>query len=361
VIENLAAVADEVNPSVRPGTARPIAIVGAGAIVDVAHLPAYRAGALEVVGLTDLDLVRAAAVAARHGVSRVYHDLAELLADDEVEVVDIAVPGPAQPSIAERALRSGRHVLAQKPFAPDAATGRRLADLADEVGVGLAVNQQLRFDEGIAAAHAMMRRGWLGEVYRVIIDVRIHTDWSAWPWLLTTPRLEISNHSIHYHDIVRWFLGEPRTVFCAGGRAPGQAAVGETSTITSYLFASGARALVQADHNAAGTEPTATFRIEGTEGVIRGTLGLLYDYPHGRPDTLEIRSSVLGTDGWLTYPVSRRWVPDAFLGPMASLLDHVGGGPVPVTSAHDNVRTLELVDAIYASQATGEAQRVGRG
>lgn len=360
MIHELTAVADEVRPVVRPGTARRIGVVGAGAIVDVAHLPAYRAGGLEVVAVTDLDQDRARDVAARHGIPTVHPDLDALLADDAVEVVDIAVPGPAQPPIVERALRSGRPVLGQKPFAPDAATGRRLADLADELGLPLAVNQQLRFDEGIAAAHAMVRRRWLGEVHKVTVDVRIHTDWAAWPWLLTTPRLEISNHSIHYHDVVRWFLGEPETVFCAGGRVPGQAAVGETSTTTTYVFASGARALVHADHNATRSEPSAAFQVEGTEGVVRGTLGLLYDYPHGRPDTLEVNSSVLGTDGWLPYPVSRRWIPDAFLGPMASLLEAAAGGPPAVTSARDNVGTLELVDALYRSQATGEAQRLSR-
>jgi predicted dehydrogenase len=98
--------------------------------------------------------------------------------------------------------------------------------------------------------------------------------------------------------------------------------------------------------------------VVGTEGEIRGTLGLLYDYPHGRPDTLEVNSSVLGTDGWLPYPVSRRWLPDAFVGPIASLLDHIAGGPVPVTAARDNVSTLALVDALYRSQSTGEAQHL---
>jgi predicted dehydrogenase len=353
------AIAAEVRTAVRPETARRVAIVGAGAIVDLAHLPAYRAGGLDVAGILDLDAERAAVVAARHGVPRVYRDVDELLADDDIEVVDVAVPGPAQPAIVERALRAGRHVLGQKPFAPDAATGRALADLADELGLGLAVNQQLRFDEGVAAAHAMARRGWLGDLYRLVIDVRIHTDWAAWPWLLTAPRLEIANHSIHYHDVVRWFLGEPRTVYCTAGRVPRQAAVGETSTISTYTFDSGARAHVHSDHTAPRRAPRATFEITGTTGTVRGTFGLLADYPRGGPDALEVRSDVFDDDDWLTYPVTHRWLPDAFLGPMASLLDFVAGGIEPLTSARDNVGTLEVVDALYRSQASGDAQQVG--
>ena len=58
---------------------------------------------------------------------------------------------------------------------------------------------------------------------------------------------------------------------------------------------------------------------------MRATLGLLYDYPSGRPDTLEVVSDRLPTDGWAPYPVTTRWVPDAFLGPMASVLAAVSG------------------------------------
>lgn len=358
MIHEFAAVADEVRPAPAPGAARPIAVVGAGAIVDVGHLPAYRAAGLDVVGLTDLDPDRARTVAARHGVPRVHAGVDDLLADDTVEVVDIAVPGPAQPPLVERALRSGRHVLAQKPLAQDPETGRRLAQLADSFGLALVVNQQLRFDEGIAAAHAMVTRGWIGRVHGLTFEVRIHTDWSPWPWLLDSPRLEISYHSIHYHDVVRWFLGEPDTVFCAAGRVPGQRAAAETSTVTTYIFPDGVRALVVADHNTTRAAPSATFRLDGSDGVIRGTLGLLYDYPHGRPDTLELHSDVLGTDGWVPYPVTRRWIPDAFAGPMLALLTHAAGGPEPSTSARDNVGTLELVDALYRSQQTGEAQHL---
>ncbi len=347
------AVADEVRPEVRPEVRRPVAIVGAGAIVDVAHLPAYRDAGIAVVGITDLDAGRARDVAERHGIPVVYPSTEALLAAHDAEVVDIAVPGAAQPAIVEAAIAAGYDVLAQKPFAPDVATGRRLADLADAAGRRVVVNQQLRYDEGIAAAHALVRRGAIGDLHHVAFRVEIHTDWAAWPWLLTTPRLEVSNHSIHYHDVVRWMLGEPSAVFCVGRRIPGQRAVAETATTTSYLFDSGATALVHTDHNVTRAEPSATFELQGTRGTIRGTLGLLYDYPHGRADTLELSSDA--TDGWVQYPVTRRWLPDAFVGPMASLLDALAGGPEPSTSARDNVGTLALVDALYLSQQAATA------
>lgn len=354
-IAELAAVRDEVRLRVPPSDRRPIVVVGAGAIVDTAHLPAYRAGGVSVVGLVDLDRRRAEEVAARHGIAQVHTDLVGALDHTGAEVVDVAVPADQQPAIVATALRAGTHVLAQKPFAPDVATGERLVRLAEERSRVLVVNQQLRFDEGAAAAYAMVRRGWIGQVSALTIGVDVWTPWSSWPWLLQAPRLEILYHSIHYHDLVRWFLGEPRRVFCLAGRRPGQEAVGETRTISSYRYHDDLIAVVAANHANSFGDARAEFRIEGTEGVIKGTFGLLYDYPTGRPDTLEITSTVLGTDGWLPYPVTTRWIPDAFLGPMASLLAAAGGGPPPRSSGRDNLGTLRLVEALYTSAATGES------
>jgi predicted dehydrogenase len=334
---------------------RPIAIVGAGAIVDVAHLPAYRAAGLEVAGIHDHHPGRATEVARRHGVPRVYETLEDVLADGRVEVVDVAVTAAAQPEIVRRVLETGRHVLAQKPFAPDPATGQALVDLAESRGLVLVVNQQLRYDEGMAAAHRMVELGWIGDVTAMSITVNIWTEWSAWPWMLDVPRLEVMVHSIHYHDVVRWFLGEPSLVFSTGGRTPGQAPVGETRTITTCAYPSGAVSVVHANHENGQGDNLAAFRIDGSAGAIRGTLGLLYDYPSGRPDTLEVNSSVLPTDGWVPYPVASRWVPDAFLGPMASVLRAIAIGSTPRSSGRDNLGTLRQIERIYASMDTGTA------
>jgi predicted dehydrogenase len=102
----------------------------------------------------------------------------------------------------------------------------------------------------------------------------------------------------------------------------------------------------------------ATFRIDGSEGAIKGTLGLLYDYPRGRPDTLEVYSRSVPTDGWVPYPVTTRWVPDAFAGPMGSLLEAIATDGVPATAGADNLNTLRLVQALYRSMDSGESQRL---
>jgi len=327
---------------------RPVAIVGAGGIVDGAHLPAYALAGLTVAGITDVDQERAREVADRHGVARVYSSLDELLADDDVAVVDIAVPVAAQPAIFRAAVAAGKHILAQKPFALSPETAHELAELAEQAGLVAAVNQQMRFDEGIAAAHRMVELGWIGEVTSFSITLNVATPWELWEWAKEMERLEIMVHSIHYHDAVRWFMGEPISVYAMAGRTPGQFPVGETRTVSSYRFAD-ATALVHVNHVNRGGDNSAEFRIDGVHGAIRGTLGLMYDYPNGRTDTLEVTSSSLPTDGWVPYPVTQRWFPHAFIGTMGSVLAAIETGSVPRSSVGDNVKTVELVNALYRS------------
>lgn len=335
----------------------PIAVVGAGGIVDGQHLPAYRLAGLEVVGITDVDQARARDVATRHGIPRVYANLEELLADERVQVVDIAVPVAHQPPIFRAAVAAGKNILAQKPFTDNPETARELAALVAEAGVVAAVNQQLRFDEGIAAAHRMVELGWLGTLTSFTLSVNAFTDWTQWEWAGQMERLEIMVHSIHYHDTVRWFLGEPSSVYADGGRVPEQYPVGETRTTSAYKFSDGASALVYANHMNPGGDNTAEFRIEGTAGAIRGTLGLMYDYPNGRPDTLEVTSTVVGTDGWVVYPVTQRWFPHAFIGTMGSVLEGIATGSTPRSAVSDNVKTVELVAALYRSMESNEVVR----
>ena len=82
-------------------------------------------------------------------------------------------------------------------------------------------------------------------------------------------------------------------------REPGQPEQGETRTISVLEFEGETRALLRSFHKNRTGDPRAEFRVDGTQGSIRGTIGLRSDYPRGRADTLELNSRALPTDGWL--------------------------------------------------------------
>lgn len=328
---------------------KPVAIVGAGEIVDLAHLPAYREHGLDIAGITDINKDRAREVAERHGIPKVYESWEEIAADENITVVDIAVYPWVQHDIAVGMLDSGKDLLCQKPISYDFDEAVAVVEHAEETGRVMAVNQQMRFTESIIAAKAMIDQGWIGEPFDMSWDFHVYTPWEVWDWITELPQLDIQQFSIHPIDSTRFLFGDPLYAYSTQAREPGQPQKGETRSINVFEYEGEKRAFLRSFHKNRTGDPKAEFRIDGTEGSIRGTIGLMYNYPVGRADTLELNSRVLPTDGWLHYPVTSRWIPSAFIGPMASLLEAVSTGGTPPTNGRDNLKTLQIVHALYES------------
>ena len=107
-----------------------IGIIGCGGIMNYAHLPAYRAHQLNIIGCYDVNPAAMHETAQRHAIATTYLDIAALLADPRIEIVDIAVPAWEQRSIAEQVLAAGKHILCQKPLAETLDDARAMAEEA---------------------------------------------------------------------------------------------------------------------------------------------------------------------------------------------------------------------------------------
>jgi predicted dehydrogenase len=343
-------------PKMPQRMAHEIGIVGAGGIVNYAHLPAYKKAGFKVVGITDRNREQAERTAKQHGIQRVYSTVGELLREPGIEVVDVAVYPAEQLAIVEQATAAGKHLLCQKPFADEYAKAIRTVELAKHAKVKIAVNQQMRWDAGIRCARLLIDDGWLGTATYATIQVHCKTDWSLWPWIYQGGRVEIMFHSIHYIDSLRYLLGEPASVFTSGSRAPGETTKAETKTLSIWEYDSGLQVLIDVCHTTWHDDQYAIFRLEGTDGVIKGTIGLMYNYPTGRPDTLEFMSK-RNPGYWFNARLDSMWIPDAFVGPMASLMCSIEDGSEPETSGADNLRTLQIVFAEYRSMAEKRAVR----
>ncbi|WP_308639998.1 Gfo/Idh/MocA family protein [Paenibacillus silvisoli] len=328
-----------------------IGIIGAGEIVDACHLPAYRMGGLRVVGIYDVNFERAEKLAAKYGVPRVYRTLDELLEDREVIVADLAVPAKIQPEIAERAAAAGKHILCQKPLAESYAEAVRIHEACERHGIKGAVNQQMRWSPSIRASHTIIKRGWLGELLQASIQVNVKQDFANWGWLREMPTLEFMYHSIHYMDSIRFLFGTPEYVYADGARFPGQRTIGETRTLLHIKFAGEGRGIIHDNHNHIADEDDwyATYRFEGTEGIIKGTNGSLYNYPVGREDTLSFHTKAIHEDYWFTPKLHGKWFPHAFMGTMGELMRAVEEDRQPENSVEDNLKTMQMVFGAYLS------------
>lgn len=336
-----------------------IGFIGTGGIVQYAHIPAYRAAGFNIVACYDLNADTAHKVAHEHGIPSAYSSLDDLLADPHVDIVDIAVPPSAQLAIVEKAAAAKKHMLCQKPLSDTFADALKIVELGKQAHVQQAVNQQMRWDAGMRASKQLIEAGVIGQPTDAQIQVSVAPGWDNWPWLAAVPRLEIMFHSIHYLDTMRYLFGDPEWVTSRHARYPQQGDVkGETKTITILDYVDGLQALVSVNHYNEYAEPFATFRFLGTEGAIDGTLGLMYNYPNGRPDTLNITSNRFGKGVTITPTLETVWIPDAFVGTMASLVCAIETNMPPQdNSAEDNLNTLRIVHAAYISAAENRSVR----
>lgn len=328
-----------------------IAFVGTGGIVQYAHIPAYRKAGFNIVGCYDLNADTARRVAAENNIPNVYDTLDELLADPTVEIVDIAVMPWSQLEIVEKVAAAKKHMLCQKPLSQNFDEAKRIVELAREAGVKQAINHQMRWDAGIRASKNLIEQGVIGQPTDSQIQVSVLTPWHMWPWLAAVDGLEVMFHSIHYLDATRFLFGNPEWITSRHARYANQGAVrGETKTVTVLDYTNGLQALVSVNHYNEWAEPFATFRFIGTEGAITGTIGLMYNYPTGRPDTIEITSKQFGKGVTITPTLDEMWIPDAFVGTMASLMEAIETNSEPKdNSTADNLDTLRVVNAAYKS------------
>jgi predicted dehydrogenase len=330
----------------------PIAIVGAGGIVNDAHLPAYRKAGFAIVGIYDRDSDRARRTALRFDIPTVYASLDELLAGP-CRIVDIAVPSAQNLAVAARVAEAGKAMLIQKPLAEDLRTALAIVRTVEAAGVIAAVNQQARWMPAALAMRNLIERGLLGEIYQVSFLNNVLTPWDLWPWMMALPQFEVLYHSIHYLDMLRTLVDrEPRLVFADGSTLPGYSAKGETRTVIQVIFDGQLRATIMDSHHNIGglSDQSATIRVEGTEGTAVAELGLSKNYPVGMPDSFRYCSRRLQAGTWISPSLGGTWFPDAFVGTMASVMRALEGEPgAPETSVRDNLGTLRLVFAAYES------------
>jgi predicted dehydrogenase len=335
----------------RPTRPRPIVVIGAGSIVRDAHLPVYQRMGFAVAGVFDLNHATAAERARQFGIPRVFDSLGDALSV-EGAVFDVAIP-PDQITAVLGAMHRGSAVLIQKPMGRELAQARAILAFCRQSGLAAAVNFQLRFAPNMLALKDAIDRQMLGRVTDIEVRIVLHTPWGYWQFLRGVPRLEVLMHSIHYLDLIRSLVGEPRGVYCRGVRHPDLPDYPDvrTSIILDYGDEIRASLLMNHTHTFGPARAVSELKVEGTRAAAAAKMGVNLNYPHGEPDTLEFAAS--GT-GWTPVALRGSWFLEAFEGPMSNLQRFAAGEDAAlVSSVEDAIHTMALVEACYQSSAAG--------
>lgn len=146
------------NEDTRPGAV----VVGTGFGL-FAHVRALRDAGFEVKAIIGRDKARTAARAAPLGIPLASDNLESVLADPGVKLVTVATPPHAHRDAVMQALKAGRNVVCEKPFAKDLAEAREMLRAAEAAGVIHMLGAEFRFDSAQALLRRVVKSGEIGQ------------------------------------------------------------------------------------------------------------------------------------------------------------------------------------------------------
>lgn len=263
---------------------------------------------------------------------------------DDVEVVDIATHTAVRPPLVEAALKARKHVLSQKPFVTDLAVGRRLADLADKMGVTLAVNQNARWAPHFSYLREAVREGLIGDLEAAHCDVHWDHSWVKGTAFETTPHLILYDFAIHWFDFITTLMAgaRPTRVFASKVRATTQDINAPLLGQVAIEYPTAQASLVFDGHTRFGR--TDRVYIAGSAGSITSS----------GPDQDHQKVELTTAKGVARPKLVGSWFPDGFHGTMAELLSSIEENRTPMNSARNNLESLAVCFAAVASAESGK-------
>ena len=330
-----------------------IGCIGSGFIMNDCHLIAYGKAGFNPVAIASRTQANAAKCAGQHDIPTVHDSIEQLLDDESIEVLDLAVPPDNQLEIIQAACARGtaKGILAQKPLGANYAEAVAAVEACEQAGIVLAVNQNMRYDQSVRAGKTLLTNGTIGEPVLATIDMRGIPHWMPWQERQGWVTLRIM--SIHHMDTFRYWFGDPERIYCTVRTDP-RTQFPHSDGIASYIleYAGGLRAIAIDDtwtgpgREGAPADIGIEWRIEGLDGLAKGNIGWCQD-PYTTPSTITYATK--GDSGFHSPPWDESWFPDAFIGTMAQLLIALETGEEPAIGGRDNLKTMALVEAAYRS------------
>ena len=239
-------------------------VIGTGGIASAFVADLRLLPDAEIVAVGSRQAPSAEAFAREHDVPKAHPSYAELVADEDVDVVYVSTIHPSHHDAAELAIEAGKAVLVEKPFTMDAAQAQSLVDAARARGVFLMEAMWARFIPHMVRVRELLATGALGEVRLVIAD---HCQWFPddpthrllAPDLGGGALLDLGIYPVSFASMV---LGEPAAV-----TAVSSAAFTGVDATTSMLLQhdGGAHAVLSTTLSAVGPNRAA---VVGTEARL---------------------------------------------------------------------------------------------
>jgi D-apiose dehydrogenase len=333
-------------------------LIGCG-FFSINHLHGWRdVEGASIVALCDRDAKRLAIAGDQFDIGQRYSDAEEMLIKERLDFVDIATTVSSHRYLVEMAARHAVAVICQKPFAPSMQDASAMLTVCEGAGVPLMVHENFRWQSAIQTLSAIVNNGEIGAPFWGRVSFRSAYDvFSGQPYLATGERFIIEDLGIHVLDIARFLFGDVVSA-TARTRRVNPAILGEDVATILLDHENGVTSVVDcsyATHLAVEPFPETLIEVDGSEGSIRLNQG--YELVVKNKSGVHRRDVSPPLLPW----ASRPWhnIQESVQAIQQHWVDCLRTGREPATSGRDNVKTLALVEAAYASARTCEKQVVG--
>jgi predicted dehydrogenase len=353
-----------------------VGVLGAGAWARLAHVPGFkRDPRCEVVAICDPQRALADGMAADFGIPQVTTDFREVLARDDIDMVDVCTPSATHFELSWAALEAGKHVLCEKPVAFDFRETIRAAELAKSKGLKTKLGFTFRYSPAMRYMKSLIDDGFIGTPF-IFNGFEQNSQWldpmnplrqvdaDADQSVLQVSSLE--GYGAPIIDISTWAVGSdykdvvgtmrnfiPERMVRSTGRVmrmnidDGDIFIGE--------FANGALGSIQTSFVTVGNYPGIEARLYGSEGALICRLveefGACESLKAARPNDVEFKEIPVPAE---FYPPGgsreESWRTLFYANLTASFVGEIlAGGEGNEGDFMDGARVQEVINAVEQS------------
>ncbi|MEM0153607.1 MAG: Gfo/Idh/MocA family oxidoreductase [Ignisphaera sp.] len=324
-----------------------IGIIGAGGIVQWAHLPSLKLlrDRVDVRVVFSRSIERAKEVAMRFSIPEATDDWRSTVSRGDLDALLIATPNYTHKTIAVESVRAGKHVFLEKPVALSIGDGLEIVREAEKAGVNLMVGHCLRFWPEYVRVRESILSNAIGEP-RVARAYRLSSfpRWAPWHRYRELSGGVVVDLMIHDLDFLRWILGEVEEVFGYMVRFT-EASIDNTDHAVAILrFRDGAIAYVEASWAFPSNFPFTTYlEIAGTKGLLT--------VDNRSTATVEVFMESVQN---VLAPVDK----GAYFSELKAFIDWIQYGVKPPIEPMDAVEALRIAVAVHRSSEMGAPIKV---
>ncbi len=294
---------------------------------------------IEVAACADIDMERAKAKAAEFSIPKACTP-AELLADEEIQIVlNLTIP-KAHAEICLAALEAGKSVYVEKPLAITREDGKKIIDLAASKGLLVGCAPDTFLGGGIQTCRKLIDDGWIGQPVAATAFMTCHGHESWHP----DPEFYYKVGGGPMFDMGPYYLTALVNLIGPVKRVTGSARITFPERIITSQPKNGAHITVDVPTHVAGV-------LDFQNGAV-GTIITSFDVWHAQLPRIEI----YGTEGTISVPD-----PNSFGGPVyLRRSDAVQWSEIPLSHAYaDNSRGLGVADMAYSMLNGGKHRACG--